>query len=260
MNKSQLIDAVAADSGLTKADSARAIESLLGHGHEDAEKRRRGQHHGLRQVLRRQTGRPSGRQPAHRRAGQNQSLEGPQVLRRRRPQAGCEPEEEISDSAPMALVSELELPAFDYTDPSMRGERFHEAMARAARAGLARAGAVRLHRARPRVRRVLPAHTLGDLPGDEDRRDLRRHRGAAVRADAAQHPARQRPRPLAAAQPRQPRAVAARGRALPRRRCAASWRSCSSRRSRRRAGRRRGAARASAASSSRRSPSRTRRR
>jgi cytochrome P450 len=28
----------------------------------------------------------------------------------------------------MALVSELELPAFDSTDPSMRGERFHEAM------------------------------------------------------------------------------------------------------------------------------------
>ena len=30
MNKSQLIEAVAADSGLTKTDSARAIESLLG--------------------------------------------------------------------------------------------------------------------------------------------------------------------------------------------------------------------------------------
>ena len=29
MNKSQLIDAVAADSGLTKTDSTRAIESLL---------------------------------------------------------------------------------------------------------------------------------------------------------------------------------------------------------------------------------------
>jgi cytochrome P450 len=29
----------------------------------------------------------------------------------------------------MALVSELELPVFDYTDPSLRGERFHEAMA-----------------------------------------------------------------------------------------------------------------------------------
>jgi cytochrome P450 len=29
----------------------------------------------------------------------------------------------------MALVSELELPVFDYTDSSLRGERFHEAMA-----------------------------------------------------------------------------------------------------------------------------------
>jgi cytochrome P450 len=28
----------------------------------------------------------------------------------------------------MALVNELELPAFDYTDPSMRGDRFHTAM------------------------------------------------------------------------------------------------------------------------------------
>ncbi len=29
----------------------------------------------------------------------------------------------------MTLVSELELPAFDYTDASLRGERFHDAMA-----------------------------------------------------------------------------------------------------------------------------------
>jgi len=29
----------------------------------------------------------------------------------------------------MTLVAELELPAFDYTDPSLRGERFHEEMA-----------------------------------------------------------------------------------------------------------------------------------
>jgi len=28
------------------------------------------------------------------------------------------------------LVSDLELPAFDHTDPSLRGERFHEEMAR----------------------------------------------------------------------------------------------------------------------------------
>ncbi len=35
----------------------------------------------------------------------------------------------------MALVSELELPVFDYTDESLRGERFHEAMARVREAG-----------------------------------------------------------------------------------------------------------------------------
>src|SRR5271167_1540843 len=29
----------------------------------------------------------------------------------------------------MALVSELELPIFDHTDPSLRGERFHQKMA-----------------------------------------------------------------------------------------------------------------------------------
>ena len=28
----------------------------------------------------------------------------------------------------MALVGELELPSFDHTDPSMRGERFHVEM------------------------------------------------------------------------------------------------------------------------------------
>jgi cytochrome P450 len=35
----------------------------------------------------------------------------------------------------MTLVTELELPAFDYTDPSMRGERFHAAMAQLRGAG-----------------------------------------------------------------------------------------------------------------------------
>lgn len=35
----------------------------------------------------------------------------------------------------MPLVSELDLPAFDYTDPSLRGESFHEAMAQARRGG-----------------------------------------------------------------------------------------------------------------------------
>jgi cytochrome P450 len=35
----------------------------------------------------------------------------------------------------MTLVSELELPAFDYTDPSLRGERFHAAMEEVRREG-----------------------------------------------------------------------------------------------------------------------------
>jgi cytochrome P450 len=35
----------------------------------------------------------------------------------------------------MALVTELELPAFDYTDPSMRGESFHRAMSEIRRSG-----------------------------------------------------------------------------------------------------------------------------
>src|ERR1700694_3372918 len=35
----------------------------------------------------------------------------------------------------MKLASELELPSFDYTDPSLKGERFHEAMGEARAAG-----------------------------------------------------------------------------------------------------------------------------
>ncbi len=35
----------------------------------------------------------------------------------------------------MALVTELELPAFDYTDPSMRGGHFHQAMSEVSRKG-----------------------------------------------------------------------------------------------------------------------------
>ena len=35
----------------------------------------------------------------------------------------------------MALVGDLELASFDYTDPSLKGERFHEAMGEARAAG-----------------------------------------------------------------------------------------------------------------------------
>jgi cytochrome P450 len=40
----------------------------------------------------------------------------------------------------MALVSDLELPVFDYTDPSLRGERFHAAMGELRRQGWLAAG------------------------------------------------------------------------------------------------------------------------
>ena len=57
MNKSQLVEAVAADSGLSKADSARAIESLLDTVTKTLKKGDEVEHHGLRQVLGGQTGR-----------------------------------------------------------------------------------------------------------------------------------------------------------------------------------------------------------
>src|SRR5208282_3680725 len=168
MNKSQLIDAVASDSGLTKADSSRAIESLIGTVTKTLKK---GDEVALARTSRKRAG-----DGARQRAGAPRLRLHPRVDARG------------------------ELPRSDGC---------------AARAGLARPGAVRLHRPRPRGVRVLPAHEGGDLPRDEDRRDLRRRRGAAVRADRAQHPAGERPRPLAPAGPRQPGPVAARCGALP---------------------------------------------
>ena len=84
----------------------------------------------------------------------------------------------------MTLVSELELPIVRLHRPALRGDRFHEAMAEVREQGwLAQApfGYMVLDR---EAGRVLPAHALGDLPGHEDRGDLRRDRGAALRADA----------------------------------------------------------------------------
>ena len=80
---------------------------------------------------------------------------------------------------------------------------------------MAGVGPVRLHRDRARGGRVLPSHQAGDLPRADDRGDLPDQRRAAVRGDRQQHHQRQRRRSPAAAQPRQPGAVAARGPALP---------------------------------------------
>ena len=225
MNKSQLVDAVAADSGLSKADAGRAVESVHRHGHQDAEKRRRGEHHRLRQVLGRQTGGASGREPAHRRAREDQSLEGAEVHGGRDAQAGRQPEKigeravgrrgRARDEA-MTLVSELELPGFDYTDPSLQGRALSRGHARVQRPGLARLRALRATIVLDREAgewwlrtrdAIFPGMTIAEIF------DVRE--GPLYEQMQAQHPARQRPRPHAPAQPREPGAERARGRALP---------------------------------------------
>src|SRR6202035_4069280 len=115
----------------------------------------------------------------------------------------------------MALVSELELPAFDYTDASMRGDRFHRAMEEVrARGWLAEGpyGYIALDRESAefflRTRAAV-------LPGVENAEVIGGARGPAERADEAQHPARQRARPHPPAQPRQSGALAAGRGALP---------------------------------------------
>ena len=80
----------------------------------------------------------------------------------------------------MTLVSELELQSFDYTDPEMYGARFHEAMNELRAEGWLAQGPFGYIVLGPRGGGVLPAHARGELPGDEDRGDLRRERGAAV--------------------------------------------------------------------------------
>ncbi len=79
MNKSQLVEAIAADSDLSKADAGRAVESLLATVTKTLKKGDEVSITGLRQVLGRQTRRASGRQPAHGRAREDQSLEGAEV-------------------------------------------------------------------------------------------------------------------------------------------------------------------------------------
>ncbi len=59
----------------------------------------------------------------------------------------------------MTALADLELPSFDYLDPELRGERFHQRDGRARRAGLAGDDAARLRGRRPRGRRVLPAQS-----------------------------------------------------------------------------------------------------
>ena len=94
------------------------------------------------------------------------------------------------------------------------GRAFPRGHHRAARGELARPRSDRILRARARGRGVLPAHQERDLPGDADRGDVRGRGGPAARADAAQHPARERRAARPPAEPGQPRLHAARRRSL----------------------------------------------
>ncbi len=60
MNKTQLVDAVSADSGLSKADASRAVESVLATVTKSLKKGDEVEHHRVWQVLGRQTGGASG--------------------------------------------------------------------------------------------------------------------------------------------------------------------------------------------------------
>ncbi len=92
----------------------------------------------------------------------------------------------------MALVGELELASFDYTDPELKGERFHTAMSELAAEGWLAAGPygyVVLDREAGefflRTRSaIFPGMKIAELFDVNER--------AAVGGDAAQHPARQR--------------------------------------------------------------------
>ena len=99
----------------------------------------------------------------------------------------------------VTLVTDLDLPVFDYSAPDLTGEVYHRRLAVLPRVGLARAGAAVVHRAGPRGGRVLPALARDGVPRTADRRPLRHHRRAAVRADRRQHPQPdRRPSPPAA--------------------------------------------------------------
>ena len=143
MNKSQLIDAIAKDAGMTKADTSRVLESLLDTVTKSLKKGEEVAITGFGKFSVVKRAARQGVNPRTGEQGKNQSVQGAEVLGRRRAEAGSPPQKIEPDqhrAAAMALVSELELPAFDYTDPSLRGERFHAAMRELREPGGSRAG------------------------------------------------------------------------------------------------------------------------
>ena len=88
MTKSDFVDKVAAESGLSKKDAGTAVDAVLSTIEEDAQGWRRGLVHGLRQVPRRRARRPRGSQPAHGRDDDHRRQQGSALHRRLRPQEG----------------------------------------------------------------------------------------------------------------------------------------------------------------------------
>ena len=88
MTKSDFVDKVATQSGLSKKDAGTAVDAVLSTIERRAQGRRRGLVHGLRQVPRREPRRPRGSQPAHWRDDDHRRQQGPALHRRLRPQEG----------------------------------------------------------------------------------------------------------------------------------------------------------------------------
>ena len=115
----------------------------------------------------------------------------------------------------MALVTELDLPAFDYTDAELRGQRFHEAMRELRAQGWLAAAPLGYFVLDREAGGFFLRTRSADVPGHEDRarcsgsttgrcyEEIARN---ILHINGADH--------RAAAQPREPGVHAARGRAL----------------------------------------------
>ena len=112
----------------------------------------------------------------------------------------------------MAAITDLELPSFDYADPTLKGERFHDAMRELREqswiasmplgfATLEREAGEFFLRSRAFT---FPGMKIAEIFGIDD--------GPAVRGDPPQHPPHQRQGPLAPARAREPRVHPARDR------------------------------------------------
>ena len=91
--KAELIDAVAASAGVSKADAERTIGAFFDHV-TTATKKEKGRVAGLRFVQPDQACRPHRPQPADRRAGEDRRLDGDEVHAERHAQDDAQPEKE----------------------------------------------------------------------------------------------------------------------------------------------------------------------